>query len=75
MPGGRSELLPPRAPLSAAQSPRESPPPLCATCRFNVLRRYLMAAVQRESRGCWHHIVSFPNALTCDRYQREPGVD
>lgn len=49
--------------------------PLCPTCRWNELRRYLLAGVPTEGRGCAHHIVSFPAARTCDRYEREPGAD
>lgn len=48
---------------------------LCRSCRFNELRRYTVAERLTERRGCWHHIVIFPNATHCDRYEREVGVD
>lgn len=51
------------------------PDPLCPTCRFNELRRYLMRGVPTESRGCEKQIASFPKAEHCQFYEREPGVD
>lgn len=47
----------------------------CPSCRFNELRRYLLAGKPTESRGCSRHIVSFPNVMKCDLYEREPGSD
>jgi hypothetical protein len=49
--------------------------PLCPTCRFNELRRFIMVNVPMEDRGCFHHYVIFPNAKDCERYEREPGTD
>lgn len=49
--------------------------PQCGTCRFNELRHYLLAGKPTESRGCSHHIVSFPHVTNCPSYQREPGSD
>jgi len=46
-------------------------PAACTTCRFDEIRRFVRA----ESRGCWHHIVAFPAARECSRYEREPGSD
>jgi hypothetical protein len=50
-------------------------PVLCATCRFNELRRYILAGKPAEARGCQHHYVIFPTATDCRSYQREPGAD
>ncbi len=49
--------------------------PLCASCRFNELRRFIMVKDWAEDRGCWHHLQMFPNAQHCERYEREPGTD
>jgi hypothetical protein len=50
-------------------------PAACTTCRFDEIRRFVLAARRAESRGCWHHIVAFPAARECSRYEREPGSD
>jgi hypothetical protein len=49
--------------------------PLCPTCRFNELRRFIMAGKWAEDRGCAHHYVIFPDAQDCQRHEREPGTD
>ena len=50
-------------------------PAACTTCRFDEIRRFILAGRHAESRGCWHHIVAFPAARECSRYEREPGSD
>jgi len=50
-------------------------PAACTTCRFDEIRRFILAGRRAESRGCWHHIVAFPAARECERYEREPGSD
>lgn len=49
--------------------------PLCPTCRHNELRHYILVDRPKEGRGCTHHIVRFPDATVCARYEREHGVD
>jgi hypothetical protein len=55
--------------------PATTRPTACNTCRFDEIRRYVLAGRRAESRGCWHHIVAFPAARECLRYEREPGSD
>ena len=48
---------------------------LCLTCRHYEIRHFIMAGTPSSGPGCWHHIVAFPTARSCDRYEREPGSD
>jgi hypothetical protein len=50
-------------------------PRRCATCRFNEPHRYILAGRWTDDRRCFHHIMSYPNATSCERYEREPGSD
>jgi hypothetical protein len=51
--------------------------PLCETCRWNEIRRFLMGRwnAPTEGRGCAKQIALFPLAESCERYEREPGTD
>lgn len=49
--------------------------PQCATCRFNVVARYLIAGKPTEARRCERNIVAFPEAMHCRDFEREPGAD
>ena len=52
-----------------------TPAAICRSCRFDEIRRFVLAGRRAESRGCWHHIVTFPAARQCVRYERDPGSD
>jgi len=52
-----------------------APAARCASCRFNELRRFILADKPTEDRGCSHHYPIFPTATDCPRFEREPGAD
>jgi len=64
-----------RAAQNGSMQPALTPTAACPTCRFDEIRRFMLAGRRAESRGCWHHIVTFPAARECARYEREPGSD
>jgi len=64
-----------RVTQTATMQSAPAPAAACPTCRFDEIRRYILAGRHAESRGCWHHIVTFPAARQCERYEREPGSD
>lgn len=49
--------------------------PLCLTCRYHIIRQYLMRGVPTESPDCEKHVVSFPDVTSCRDYERCPGSD
>ena len=71
----QGSLYEPRAAQNDSMQPALTPVAACPTCRFDEIRRFVLAGRRAESRGCWHHIVTFPAARQCERYEREPGSD
>jgi hypothetical protein len=44
-------------------------------CRYNELRRFILAYKPTEGRGCARHIKMFPTSTACRDYERKPGTD
>jgi hypothetical protein len=49
--------------------------PQCPSCRHNEPAGFYLAGRYTVEPRCVRYVISFPDALRCPYYEREPGAD